>query len=48
MVTNNQMGIKGKVEIIIRVGRIIISPRTKIIMGNRMIMLERERKRNIR
>jgi hypothetical protein len=48
MVTNNQMRIKGKVEIIVRVGRIIINPRTKIIMGNKMIMLERERKRNVR
>ena len=42
------MGIKGKVKIIIRVGRIIINPRTKIIMGNIMIMLERERKINVR
>ena len=48
MVTNNQVGIKEKVEIIVRVGRIIINPRTKIIMGNIMIMLERERKRNVR
>ena len=48
MVTNNQMGIKGKVEIILRVGKMVINPRTKIIMGNIMIMLERERKRNIR
>jgi hypothetical protein len=42
------MGIKGNVKIIVRVGRIVINPRTKIIMGNRMIMLKRERKRNIR
>jgi hypothetical protein len=42
------MGIKGKVEIIIRVGRIIINPRKNIIMGNRMIMLESARKRNVR
>jgi hypothetical protein len=48
MVTSNQMRIKEKVQIIVRVGRIIINPRTKIIMGNRMIMLERERKRNVR
>ena len=46
--TRNQVGIKGKFEIIIRVGKMVINPRTKIIMGNQMIMLERERKRNIR
>jgi hypothetical protein len=48
MVTSNQMGIKGKVETIVRVGKITINPRTRIIMGSRMIMLERERKRNVR
>jgi hypothetical protein len=49
MVTRNQMGIKGKVEIIIRVGKIIIvNPRTKIIMGNIMIMMERVGKRSVR
>jgi hypothetical protein len=48
MVTNNQMGIKGKVETIVRVGKMVTNPRTKIIMGSRMIMLERERKRNVR
>jgi hypothetical protein len=49
MVTNNQMGIKGKDEIIVRVGRIIIiNPRTNIIMGNIMIMLERAGKRSVR
>jgi hypothetical protein len=48
MVTNNQMGIKGKVETIVRVGKMITNPRTIIIMGSRMIMLERERKRNVR
>jgi hypothetical protein len=36
------VGIKGKVKIIVRVGKIIIiNPSTKIIMGNIMIMLER-------
>jgi hypothetical protein len=48
MVTNNQMGMKGKVETIVRVGKMATNPRTKIIMGSRMIMLERERKRNVR
>jgi hypothetical protein len=42
------MGIKGKVKTIVRVGRITTNPRTRIIMGSKMIMLERERKRNIR
>ena len=46
MVTNNQMGINGKVEIIIEVGR--INPRTRIIIENRTIMLERERKKYVR
>jgi hypothetical protein len=46
MVTSNQMGINGKVEIIIEVGR--INPRTRIIMENRMIMLNRERKKSVR
>jgi hypothetical protein len=46
MVTNNQMGINGKVEIIIEVGR--INPRTRIIMENRTIMLERAQKKNVR
>jgi hypothetical protein len=49
MVTSNQMGIKGKVKIIVRVGIIIIiNPRKKIIMGNIMIMLERAGKRSVR
>jgi hypothetical protein len=49
MVTNKQKGIKGKVKIIVRVGIIIIiNPRTNIIMGNIMIMLEREGKRSVR
>jgi hypothetical protein len=42
------MGIKGKVKIIARVGKMVINPRTRIIMGSRMIILERERKRNVR
>jgi hypothetical protein len=46
MVTSNQMGINRKVEIIIEVGR--INPRTRIIMENRTIMMERERKKSIR
>jgi hypothetical protein len=46
MVTSNQMGIKGKVKKIVRVGGITINLRTKKIMGDRMIMLERARKRN--
>jgi hypothetical protein len=46
MVTNNQMGINGKVEIIIKVGR--INPRTRIIMEHRTIKLERARKKSVR
>jgi hypothetical protein len=48
MVTNNQEGIRRKDKvIIIRVGKIIIiKPRTKIIMINRIIMLVRERKKS--
>jgi hypothetical protein len=46
MVTNNQMGINGKVEIIVELGR--INPRTRIIMENRTIMLERERNKSVR
>jgi hypothetical protein len=42
------MGIKGKFETIVRVGKMVINPRTKIIMGSRMIMLERKRNRNVR
>jgi hypothetical protein len=41
MVTNNQARIKGKVKIIVRVGKMVINPRTKI-------MLEREGKKNVR
>jgi hypothetical protein len=46
MVTRNQMGINRKVEIIVEVG--IINPRTRIIMENITIMLERERKKSVR
>jgi hypothetical protein len=46
MVTSNQMGINGKVKIIVKVGRINL--RTRIIMGNIMIMLERARKKSVR
>jgi hypothetical protein len=46
MVTNNQMGINRKVEIIVEVG--IINPRTRIIMKNKMIMLERAQKKSVR
>jgi hypothetical protein len=48
MVTINEMGIKGKVETIVRVGKMVISPRKNIIMGSKMKMLERERKRIVR
>jgi hypothetical protein len=48
MVTSDQMGIKGKAKTIVRVGKMVINPRTKIIMGRKMITLEMERKRNIR
>jgi hypothetical protein len=48
MVTSNKMGIKGEVEIIVRVGRITINLRIKTIMGDKMIMLEREIKRNVK
>jgi hypothetical protein len=40
------MGIRRKVEIIIEVGR--INPRTRIIMENRMVMMESARKKTIR
>jgi hypothetical protein len=39
MVTRNQMGINEKVETIVEVGR--INSRTRILMENRTIMLER-------
>ena len=47
MVTSNHEGIKGKEEVIIvRVGKIIIKPRTTLTMIDRIIMLVRERKKN--
>jgi hypothetical protein len=49
MVTSNHKGIKIKdVIIIVRVGRIIINPRTTVIIRSRMIMLVRERKKGKR
>jgi hypothetical protein len=49
MVTNNQEGIERKDEVIIvRVGEIITNPRMTLTMIDRIIMLVRERKRNIR
>jgi hypothetical protein len=49
MVTSNQEGLIRKHEvIIIRVGKIIIEPRTTLIMINQIIMLVRERKRRRR
>jgi hypothetical protein len=49
MVTNNQEGIKRKdVITIVRVGRIIINPRTMIVMRSRIIMSVRERNKGIR
>jgi hypothetical protein len=40
------MGINGKVKIIVEVGR--INPRTRIVMENKTIMLEREKKKSVR
>jgi hypothetical protein len=49
MATRNQEGIKGKDEVIIvRVGKIIIKPRTTLTMIDRIIMMVRERKKNER
>jgi hypothetical protein len=49
MVTRNQEGIKRKDMVtIVRVGRIIINPRTTVIMRSRIIMLVRERKKGER
>jgi hypothetical protein len=46
MVTNNEEGIKGKDEVIIvKVGKIIIKPRTTLTMIDRIIMLVRARKK---
>jgi hypothetical protein len=49
MVTNNQERIRIKdVVIIVRLRKIIINPRTMVIMRRRIIMLERERKKDVR
>jgi hypothetical protein len=40
------MGINEKVKIIVEVGR--INPRTRLLMENRTIMLERARKKSVR
>jgi hypothetical protein len=48
MVTNNHKGIRRKDTIIIRVGKMVINPRTIIIMRRRVIMLERENEKNVR
>jgi hypothetical protein len=49
MVTSNQVRIRRKdVITIIRVGNIIINPRTMVIMRIQTIMLERERKKGVR
>jgi hypothetical protein len=46
MVTNNQEGIKrNDVIIIVRVGRIIINPRTMLVMRSQIIMLKGARKK---
>jgi hypothetical protein len=45
-VTRNQAGIRRKdVIIILRVGKIIINPRTMVIMRRQIIMLEREKRK---
>jgi hypothetical protein len=44
MVTTNQAGIRrNNVKIIVRMGRIIINPRTMVIMRRRIIMFLKER-----
>jgi hypothetical protein len=49
MVTNNQEGIKGKdVVTIVRVGEMIINPRTMLIIIYLRLMLVRERNRSER
>ena len=48
MVTNNQAGIRRKDIIIIRVGIIIINPRTMVIMRSRIIMSVRATKKGER
>jgi hypothetical protein len=48
MVTNNQEVIIRKDTIIVRVGKMVINPRTIIIMRIRVEMLERENKNDVR
>jgi hypothetical protein len=48
MVTNNQVGIRRKDTIIIRVGKMVINPRTMVIMRGQIIMLERENEKYVR
>jgi hypothetical protein len=42
MVTNNQEGIRRNDVITVRVGKMVINPRTITIMRRQVIMLERE------
>jgi hypothetical protein len=46
MVASNQEGIRRKDVITVRVGKMVIKPRT--IMRRRVLMLERENEKNIR
>jgi hypothetical protein len=48
MITSNHEGIKRNELIIVRVGKIIINPRTVVIMRRRIIMLERVREKDVR
>jgi hypothetical protein len=49
MVTSNQVRIRRKyVIIIVRVGKIIINPRTMVIIRRQILMLERSREKYIR
>jgi hypothetical protein len=48
MVTSNQEGIRIKDTITIRVGKMVINPRTIIIMRRRVVMLDRENNKDIR
>jgi hypothetical protein len=48
MVTSNQEGIRRKDIIIVRVGKMVINPRTIIIMRRWVVMLERENEKDVR
>ena len=48
MVASNQEGIRRKDIIVIRVGKMVINPRTIIIMRRQVIMLERVNKKDVR